>query len=80
MSAVAVLFIAVGIADMCRRAPVWLSLVIGPVVVVVCAALCALWHPGDIPLLVLAAAAAAVWEWLCLRSERTGAHQIAPLA
>ena len=82
VSAVAVLLIAVGIADLCRRrsASAWLPLAIGPVVVVACAALCALWHVGDIPLLVLAAAAAVVWEWLCLRSERSGRQQAAPLA
>jgi hypothetical protein len=82
MSAVAVLLIAVGIADLCRRAVrgVWLPLVIGPVVVAGCAALGALWHRGDIPLLVLAAAAAVVWEWLCQRAERSGRQQAAPLA
>jgi hypothetical protein len=35
---------------------------------------------GDAILLVLAAAAAAVWKLLCARSERTGAHQSAPPA
>lgn len=82
MSAVAVFLIAVGIADLCRRAvrAVWLPLAIGPVVVAGCAALGALWHRGDIPLLVLAVIAAVVWEWLCLRSERSGKRQAAPLA
>ena len=82
MSAVAVLLIAVGIADLCRRAVgvAWLPVAIGPVVVAVCAALGALWHVGDIPLLALAAASTAVWEWLCLRSESTGRRQLAPLA
>ena len=82
MSAVAVLLVALGIADLCRRAvrATWPPLAIGPVVVVVCAALCALWHGGDIPLLVLAAASTVVWEWLCVRSERSGRQQAAPLA
>jgi len=82
VSAVAVLLIAVGIADLCRRGvrAAWLALAIGPVVVVVCAALCALWHVGDIALLVPSAVAAVVWEWLCLRSERSGRRQAAPLA
>ncbi|HYB81895.1 MAG TPA: hypothetical protein VED43_09640 [Mycobacterium sp.] len=81
MSAVAVLLITLGVADLCRRAvrAVWPPLAIGPVVVVGCAALCALWHAGDIALLVLAAVAAVVWEWLCLRSERSGRQQAAPL-
>lgn len=57
MSAVAVFLTALAVADLGRRAlrTVWPSLVIGPVVVVACAAAGALWHAGDIPLLVLAA-------------------------
>lgn len=39
-----------------------------------------MWHGGDVPLLVLAAVAAVVWEWLCLSSELSGQHQVAPLA
>jgi hypothetical protein len=82
MSAAAVLLIAVGIADLCRRAvrAAWAPLVIGPVVVAGCATLGALWHRGDTPLLVLAAVAAVVWEWLCLRAEGSGRQQAAPLA
>ncbi len=81
MSAVAVLLIALGVADLCRRAvrAAWPSVVAGPVVVVACAALSALWHRGDIPLLVLAAAGSVVWELLCPRSERSGRQQAAPL-
>ena len=81
MSAVAVLLIAIGIADACRRSTrfVWLPVAVGPVVVAVCAALGALWHVGDIVLLALAAAATAAWQLLCARSERTGAHHLAPL-
>ena len=44
MSAIAVLLVAIGVADLCRRVlrAAWLPLAIGPVVVVVCAALCGL--------------------------------------
>ncbi|OBB81941.1 hypothetical protein A5760_13340 [Mycobacterium colombiense] len=82
MSAIAVFLIALGVADLCRRATraVWPPLLIGPIVVLACAALGALWHAGDIALLVLAAAAVIAWEWLCARSERSGAAQGAPLA
>ena len=82
MSAVAVFLIAVGVADAWRRlsGAAWLPLAAGPVAVVGCAALCGLWHGGDIVVLTLAAAATVVWEALCLRSERIGTHQAAPLA
>ncbi|KZS83496.1 hypothetical protein B4U45_11395 [Mycobacterium persicum] len=82
MSAVAVLLIAVGIADGWRRLSraVWLPLVTGPAVVVACAALCGLWHARDIVPLGLAALAAVAWEVSCLRSERTGKHQRRALA
>lgn len=81
MSAVAVLLIAIGIADACRRLTRtgWLPPATAPVVVVACAALCGLWHLGDIALLLVAAAAAVGWECLCIRAERTGKHQGAPL-
>ncbi len=82
MSAVAVLLIAVGIADAWRRLSrsIWLPLFVGPAVVVGCAALCGLWQARDITPLGLAALAAVAWEMLCLRSERTGRHQRGPLA
>jgi hypothetical protein len=82
VSAVAVFLTALGVADLCRRAvcAVWPPLLIGPVVVTVCAALSALWHAGDIPLLVLAALAVVAWEWLCTRSELSGRTQGTPLA
>jgi hypothetical protein len=81
MSAVAVLLIAVGIADACRLSTrgVWLPVTVGPVVVAVCATLGALWHAGDIALLILAAAATVAWQLLCARSERTGSHHLTPL-
>jgi len=82
MSAVAVLLIAVGIADGWRRLShaVWPPLVAGPVAVVACAALCRLWRAGDIVLLGFATTTAVVWEALCMRSERTGRSQSTPLA
>lgn len=81
MSAVAVLLIAVGIADVCRRptGTVWVPVLVGPVVVAGSAALGALWRVGDIVLLVLVAAATVAWQVLCTRSERAGAHHLAPL-
>lgn len=82
MSALAVMLIAVGIADAVRRLshPVWVPAVVAPVAVVVCAALSGLWHPGDLPLLAIAAAAAAGWILLGARAERSGDHEVAPLA
>lgn len=83
MSALAVMLVAMGIADGCLgfrgyRAG-WMSLVIGPVVVVVVASLSALRHLGDVVLLLVAAAATVSWQILCRRAERTGTRVIAPL-
>jgi hypothetical protein len=82
VSAIAVLLIAIGVADACRWSfrGRWLPPLVVPAVVVACGLLAGLWHRGDIPLLLLAAAAGIGWEWLCARAERTGAHQAAPLA
>lgn len=82
MSAVAVLLIALALADSCRRAlrSAWAPLAVGPVAVVLCAALGGLWHAGDVALLALVAATVVVWEWVCRRSEKSGTHQVAPLA
>jgi hypothetical protein len=82
VSAVAVFLIATGVADLCRRAvrSEWPAVVSGPMAVVLCAALGALWHVGDVILLAVAAAAVVAWEWLCRRSENSGTHHIAPLA
>lgn len=82
MSAIAVFPIALGVTDLCRRGirAVWPPLLIGPVMVLVCAVLGALRHAGDIPLLVVAAAAVVAWEWLRARSEHSGRQQGAPLA
>jgi hypothetical protein len=82
MSALAVMLIAMGIADAVRRLTrsVWVPLVTAPVVVVACAALSGLWHVGDLPLLAVAAAAGVGWVVLCARAEKTGENQGAPLA
>ncbi len=82
MSAVAVLLIALGVADVCGRLarPLWVPVVIAPVTVVICAALAGLWHLADIGLLVLAAVSGIGWVLLCARAERTGSHELAPLA
>ncbi|MGV0852299.1 hypothetical protein [Mycolicibacterium phlei] len=80
MSALAVMLIAIGVADIVRRVTdrLWLSAVLAPVVVG-CAALAALWHVGDIALLLIAAAAGVGWVLLSARSERTGRGEVAPL-
>jgi hypothetical protein len=82
MSALAVLLIAVGVGDACRRMVrvQWLPPVIAVAVTVTCALLAGLWHLGDIVLLVLAAVASVLWLVLCGRAERTGTKQGAPLA
>ena len=71
MSALAVMFIAMGIADVCRRLSrgLWLSLALAPLVVVGCAVLAGLWHLGDIALLVIAGGASVAWLLLCDRAE-----------
>jgi hypothetical protein len=82
VSALAVMLIAMGVADTVRRltSAIWAPTVIAPLVVIACAALSALWHPGDIAPLIIAAAASAGWVVLCARAERSGEHQGAPLA
>lgn len=82
MSALAVLLIVIGIADAVARITrvSWVAPVTAPLVVVACAALSGLWHPGDIALMVIAAAASVGWVVLGARAERSGDHQGAPLA
>jgi hypothetical protein len=82
VSALAVMLIAMGIADVCRRLTdrLWVPAAVAPVVVATCAALAGLWHLGDIALLVPAAVASVGWLLLCARAERTGEHELAPLA
>lgn len=82
MSTVAVMFIAIGIADAVRRLirAAWVPAAVAPFVVVVCAALSGLWHLGDLPLLAIAAAAGVGWVVLGARADQSGDHQGAPLA
>jgi hypothetical protein len=82
MSGLAVMLVAMGIADVCRRLTdrLWVPAAAAPVVVVSCAVLAGLWHVGDVVLLVIAAAASIGWVVLCARAERTGQREIAPLA
>jgi hypothetical protein len=81
VSGLAVMLIAMGIADVCRRLvrPLWVPVVIAPAVVVGSAALAGLWHLGDIALLVIAAVASVGWLLLGARAERTGERELAPL-
>ncbi|MGV0835558.1 hypothetical protein [Mycolicibacterium thermoresistibile] len=80
MSALAVFFIAVGVADVCRRLSrrSWLPVAVVGATVVGGAVLAGLWHRGD-ALLLVAAGAGVAWELLCIRAERTGERQLAPL-
>jgi hypothetical protein len=82
VSAVAVMLIAMGIADVSRRLTdrVWVPVVIVPVAVAGCAALAGLWQVGDIVLLVIAAIAGVGWVILCARADRTGSRELTPLA
>ena len=82
MSALAVLLVAVGIGDLCRRLVDvrWLAPAVAVAAVAACSLLGALWHVGDVILLVIAAAASVAWLLLCGRAERTGAHQALPLS
>lgn len=81
MSSLAVMLIAMGVADILRRLTdrIWLPAVAAPAVVIGCAALAGLWRLGDIVLLVVAAAASVGWVASCARAERTGRRELAPL-
>lgn len=81
MSALAVMLIAMGIADVIRRLSdrIWIPTAVAPVVVVGAAALAGLWRLGDIVLLAVAAVASATWVVLCARAERTAEREVAPL-
>ena len=81
MSALAVMLIAMGVADIVRRLTerIWVPAFVAPVVVAACAASAALWRLGDIVLLVVAAAAGVGWVVLGARAERTGRGQLWPL-
>jgi hypothetical protein len=82
MSALAVLLIAVGIGDVCRRLirARWLPTVAALATVVVCMLLGGLWHLGDLPLLLIAAVTAVAWLVLGGRADRAGIRQAVPLA
>jgi hypothetical protein len=77
VSIVAVFLVAVSIADICRKLSGrrWLPLLAGPATVVACAALCGLWHLGDVVLLAWSALVCAAWVHLGARAERTGTDQ-----
>lgn len=77
MSVVAVLLIAVGIADVCQTSTGhrWRALAAGPVVVAGFGMLAGLWHPGDLVLLAWAAVVSAAWVALGARADRTGEHR-----
>lgn len=81
MSAIAVMLIAMGVADIVRRLTdrLWLSASVAPGVIVGCAALAGLWRLGDIVLLVISAVASVAWVALGARAERAGRGQLAPL-
>ncbi|MBO0680874.1 hypothetical protein JRC04_25690 [Mycolicibacterium sp. S2-37] len=81
MSALAVLLIAIGLADTCRRITrrPWLPVAVVPVAVAACALSAELWHRGDLPLLAIAVAGGIAWELLGARAERTGRRPWAPL-
>ncbi|MCV7176053.1 hypothetical protein [Mycolicibacterium sphagni] len=82
MSGVALMLIAIGCADIVRRLTTdhWPAVVTGPVVAVVTAALCGLWHLGDLLMVGTAAVAAVAWELSCSHAERVGGRrQVAPL-
>ena len=82
MSALAVLLIAVGCADIVRRVTerTWAAVMTAVVVALGTAALCGLWHLDDLLPVGIAAAAAAAWELACAHAERVGGRrQVAPL-
>ena len=81
MSGLAVMLIAIGIADICRRLTdrMCVPIVVAPVMVMACAVLAGLWHLGDIVLQLIAAAASIGWLLLCARAERTGEREAPPL-
>ena len=81
MSALAILLIAVGVGDVCRRLVTrrWVAPLLAVVVVVACALLGGLWHLRDLAPLLVAAGSAVAWLLSCVRAERTGEHQALPL-
>ncbi len=76
------LLIGVGVGDACRRltGSRWLAVAAGLAVVLGGAALAALWHLGDLPLIAITAMTCAGWLLSCEVAERTGRHHAVPLA
>lgn len=82
MSAVAVLLIAIGCSDLLRPfiARRWLGVALAPALVLLFAALCGLWHRGDLLLIGIAAAAATGWRLAGTAADGcSGPRQAAPL-
>lgn len=81
MSSLAVLLIAISLADIARRLThrTWLPATVVPAAVIGCALLAGLWHRGDIALLAIACTAGIAWAVLGARAERTGRRPWAPL-
>lgn len=82
MSAVAVLLIAVGCADIVRRLTerTGLAALTAASVALGTAALCGLWRIGDLLPVGIAVATAAAWELVCAHAERVGGRrQAVPL-
>lgn len=77
MSVLAVLLIALGVADICSKVTCrrWLPLIAGPATVVTCGALAGLWRLGDIVLLIWSAAVSTLWVHLSGKAERTGRRE-----
>ncbi len=82
VSAVAVLLITVGCADIVRRltARTWAAALAAVLAAPGTAALCGLWRLGDVLLIGIVAVSAAGWELACAHAERVGGRrQLAPL-
>jgi hypothetical protein len=81
VSALAVMLIAMGSADVFRRLVdrTWVPVVVVPLAVVGCAGLAGLWRVGDIVLLIVATVAGVAWGVLCARAERTGKREVTPV-
>lgn len=82
MSMVAILLIAIGIGDLMRplTSRAWPPALLAPALVVIGAALCGLWHRGDLVLGGIAVVAAAAWESSCTAADKwRDARQALPL-
>lgn len=82
MSILAVFLIATGLTDLLRGIDGrrWPPVLAAPLLVVLCAALCALTHPGDLLPVATAATGAALWELsIPAESDRSG-RNVLPLS